>query len=72
MSDMRNKCYENKRLLTEIVTKPLTTREKELIKVAMEFGYATAFCSRTCDMTESYFAGSSFDDDYKHILKVVE
>ena len=72
MSDMRDKHYEFKNLLKKIVEKPLTAREKEITRIAMEFGYASAYCSRTCDINESFFAADEFDNDYKCILGMIK
>lgn len=66
---MRDKQSEFKSLLKKkIKGKSLTVREKELIKIAMEFGYASAYCSRTCDMNESFFAADNYSKDYLQML----
>ncbi len=73
MSDMRDKQSEFKSLLKKkIEENSLTDREKELIRIAMEFGYALAYCSRTCDMNESFYAAGRYDDDYKIILGMIK
>lgn len=73
MSDMRDEHYKLKNLLIQkIKEKLLTEKEKDIIKIALEFGYASAYCSRTCDMNESFYAAGNFDDAYKHILEMLK
>ena len=50
----------------------LSDTEKQHIKLALEVGYAAAFCARTADMRESYFGAQQYQDRYQKIIKKVE
>lgn len=66
---MRDKCEENQSALKKAIKKGISKKQKELMILAMEFGYASAFCSRTCDMREMWFAGGNYVDNYKQLKK---
>ena len=73
MSDMITKCSEKQRELKELLQKNnLTKKEKEIVRTAMEFSYASAFCARTCDMNENWFGADHYETDYKHMLEEVK
>lgn len=72
MTDMRTTQSEKKQQLKGLLKETtLTKEEKKLIKTAMEFGYASAYCARTCDMSQSFYAAGNYEDDYKSILKEI-
>lgn len=50
-------------------TAELTDKEKKTILTAIEFGYATAFCERTCDMNGLYYQSQKYRDIYEQIRK---
>lgn len=71
--DMRDTCDEKQSELDKVIKLgALSKKEKEHMLLAMEFGYASAFCSRTCDMNESWFAGGQYTDTYKEFKKKLE
>lgn len=70
MTDMRTTFSETKELLTKILEEKLTNKEKKAIRIAMEFAYASAYCSRTCDMNESWYSADTYDNDYHHLLRL--
>lgn len=72
MQDMRDMCEEKQAELKKVFKKGLSKRQKELMILAMEFGYASAFCARTCDMREMWFAGGSYTTDYEEFKKKLE
>ena len=45
--------------------------QKKLILTAMEFGHAAAFCSRTCDMNESFYASEQYQAAYQRFKDVL-
>jgi len=57
------------KLLKEVKLDPQT---KELVLLTLEFGYAAAHSSRTCDMNQSYTAAQRFDDGYHAMEKLIE
>jgi len=70
--DMREKVTElESKLKEQLKDETLTKNQKKIIATALEYGYASAFCSRTCDMNESFFAAGQYTDDYKKMLKEV-
>ena len=46
--------------------------EKVLLKLVLEFGYSTAYCSRTSDMNESFYGAERYDSVYQEIKKKLE
>lgn len=56
--DMRDVFNEKKNALSQLEN--LSDEQKEMIQLAMDFGYAAAFCDRTCDINQSPFAGSQY------------
>lgn len=71
--DMRKKVTELKSKLKELLEKESVTEgQRDLIATAMEFGYASAYCARTCDMNESFFAGMQYDDEYTQMVQEVK
>lgn len=42
----------------------LTPDQKKMIKDAMDFGYAAAFCEKTSEINGSYHAGERFAKEY--------
>ena len=70
MTDMRTTCSEKQRELKELFKKKiLSPDEKEIIGTAMEFSYASAYCARTCDMNQRFYAAGNYEDDYKKMLE---
>lgn len=48
----REKLEEMRKILDD----SLTEKELHQLETAMRFGYANAFCSRTCDMREEWYS----------------
>lgn len=65
--DMRATFDEKQSALTKTLKTPLTDEQKQLMLLALEFGYVSALCSRTCDMNESWYAASTYTDQYNKI-----
>ena len=51
--------------------KPFEGNEKQFIIALMNFFYASAFCERTCDMNESFFAAEQFKTQAKTIYEQI-
>ena len=49
--------------------KPFEGNEKQFLIAVMNFFYASAFCERTCDMNESFFAAQRYKDQAKEIYE---
>jgi flagellar biosynthesis/type III secretory pathway protein FliH len=71
--DMRQQVTELESKLKKILeTQELTKQQKEMLQTAMQYGYAAAYCSRTCDMNESFFAGMRYTDEYNKMIEEVK
>jgi len=51
--------------------KPFDDKEKKFIVSLMNFFYASAFCERTCDMNESFYAAEQHKDQAKKIYEKI-
>jgi hypothetical protein len=51
--------------------KPFEGNEKQFLIALMNFFYASAFCERTCDMNESFFAAQQYKDQAKKIYEQI-
>jgi hypothetical protein len=73
MSDMREVYSEKQKYLENALGEvELTPEQKELIKNAMEFGYAAAYCARTNDMNGSFYQAERYEDGYNLMKKKIE
>ena len=71
--DIRDTFEETRRALEDSLDgETLTSEQKKIISLALRFGYSAAFCSRTCDMNNSYNGAERYDKGYKKILESVE
>ena len=52
--------------------KKLSSQQKKLLKIVLKFGYASAFCERTADMSNSYMRAQRYRDEYEKIEKLLE
>ncbi len=69
---MNDEFDEKSRTLKDKLSKvKLTIEQEEIIRIAMEFGYAAAFCERTADMNQSYSASERFKREYISLKKLV-
>lgn len=50
----------------------LSEGHRAVVRMAMDFGYSAAYCSRTCDRAESYFQADQFDEGYEALKKAFE
>ena len=51
--------------------KPFDENEKQFVVALMNFFYASAFCERTCDMNESFYAAQRYKDEASKIYEKV-
>lgn len=73
MNDMRDTCEEKQSELDKVIKfGVLSETEKKHMLLAMEFGFTTAFCARTCDINESWFAAQQYSDTYQEFKKKLE
>lgn len=70
MRDMRDVYTERKTDLEVILgTGKVSAEQKRFMSIAMAFGYAAAFSSRTCDMNGSFFQAQTYQDGYEAMMK---
>ena len=72
--DMREVAAIDKKNIEKYLSglkKPFEGNEKQFLIALMNFFYASAFCERTCDMNESYFAAEQFKTQAKAIYEKI-
>jgi hypothetical protein len=68
--DLRTDLMQKKsELEAMLLNAQLTPEIKTMVKTAIEFGYAAAFCERTADINDSYFQSEQFRRQYDEMLK---
>jgi len=71
--DLRDVFSEDQMKLEEkLKDVKLDPQTKEIILLVLEFGYAAAHSSRTCDMNQSYHGAQRYDDGYHAMEKMIE
>jgi len=66
--DQRDVYVEMRKAMEEILSREgLSDEQKRDLRIAMDFGYAAAYSSRTYDMRGSMFGGNEFDSGIKEM-----
>jgi hypothetical protein len=70
MEDMRDVVSKKQSELEKMLqTAKLTDNQKKMVLTAAEFGYATAFCEKLCDMQGSFYAAQRYKDAYESTME---
>ena len=60
---------EKKNLEKALSETELTPEQKKLLRNALSFGYAAAFCKGTLDMNKSFYRAQKYQDGYEMMKK---
>ena len=71
MPEDQREVYDQRKSEMESILsgKSLTRKQKDAMRTSMEFGYAAAFCARTCDMNGSMFRANDYENRFKEMQR---